>query len=292
MIIYKTTNLINGKIYIGKDCLNNINYLGSGLNLVKAFKKYGKENFKKEILQECYSKEELNEAEKIWIKNLNSRNPNIGYNISLGGHGGKQPPEITLKQIQTQTGKRWVYNVITNKSTLIRAEELQKYLNEGYLLGRNLSESSKKLISDKNKNRSEEILWKIGSANRGKHLTEETRKKLSVAETGEKNHFYGKHHTKETIEKIRLKNLGRNKGEKNASKRLDVREKISKAKLGLLNSNSNIWKLISPFGEEYIINGGIVRELKKYNLNYQQFKRYTDIRKNKTGWSLIKYNKE
>ena len=46
MIIYKTTNLVNGKIYIGKDSKNNPNYLGSGNLLKKALIKYGKENFK------------------------------------------------------------------------------------------------------------------------------------------------------------------------------------------------------------------------------------------------------
>jgi hypothetical protein len=63
MIIYKTTNLINGKIYIGKDSKNNSKYLGSGLLLKRAILKYGKENFKKEILEECSSIEELNQRE-------------------------------------------------------------------------------------------------------------------------------------------------------------------------------------------------------------------------------------
>jgi len=44
MIIYKTTNLINGKYYIGKDKYNNPSYLGSGFILYQAIKKYGKEN--------------------------------------------------------------------------------------------------------------------------------------------------------------------------------------------------------------------------------------------------------
>ena len=47
MIIYKTTNLVNKKIYIGQDSKNNPEYLGSGAIVKKAIKKYGKENFKK-----------------------------------------------------------------------------------------------------------------------------------------------------------------------------------------------------------------------------------------------------
>jgi hypothetical protein len=50
MIIYKTTNLINGKIYIGKDKHNNDNYIGSGKILKQAIAKYGRNNFVKEVM--------------------------------------------------------------------------------------------------------------------------------------------------------------------------------------------------------------------------------------------------
>jgi hypothetical protein len=56
MIIYKTTNLINNKIYIGQSKYNNCDYLGSGSLLKKAIKKYGKQNFKKEIIEYCHTK--------------------------------------------------------------------------------------------------------------------------------------------------------------------------------------------------------------------------------------------
>lgn len=86
MVIYKTTNLINGKIYIGQDSRNNPNYYGSGKVLKSAISKYGKENFQKEILEYCATKDELNEREIYWIQFYKS---NIsGYNISTGGNGG------------------------------------------------------------------------------------------------------------------------------------------------------------------------------------------------------------
>ena len=88
MIIYKTTNTLNGKIYIGKDTNNNPNYLGSGVILKNAIKKYGIQNFKKEILENCNTIEDLNKREKYWIKQYNTLNKQIGYNISLGGDGG------------------------------------------------------------------------------------------------------------------------------------------------------------------------------------------------------------
>jgi len=88
MIIYKTTNLINGKIYIGKDKINKDRYFGSGTILKNAIKKYKKKNFKKEILEHCDNEDHLNEREKYWIKKLKSQDRNIGYNIDGGGHGG------------------------------------------------------------------------------------------------------------------------------------------------------------------------------------------------------------
>ena len=80
--IYLTTNLINGKIYIGKRQKSTFdqNYYGSGTVLEQALIKYGKENFKREILDWAYSLEELNEKECYWIKKYNAKNKKIGYN--------------------------------------------------------------------------------------------------------------------------------------------------------------------------------------------------------------------
>lgn len=87
MVIYKTTNLINGKFYVGKDEKNNSEYLGSGKILRLAIKKNGVENFKKEIIENCKTREELNEREKHWINILSATT--LGYNIADGGTGGK-----------------------------------------------------------------------------------------------------------------------------------------------------------------------------------------------------------
>jgi len=88
MYVYKTTNLITGRIYVGQHNGKTKNYLGSGTILKKAFKKYGKKNFKKEILEECSTKEDLCEKEKYWIKYYDAKNPEIGYNIKDGGSYG------------------------------------------------------------------------------------------------------------------------------------------------------------------------------------------------------------
>ncbi len=87
-IIYKTTNLINHKWYIGKYQGSRPGYLGSGVALTRAIKKYGKENFKRDVLAVCEENEELKELEKIFIKETNAINDPMSYNIAVGGHGG------------------------------------------------------------------------------------------------------------------------------------------------------------------------------------------------------------
>lgn len=87
MVIYKTTNLINGKYYIGKDAKNSKNYLGSGTHLKNAIRKYGKCNFKKEILCYCSDLVDLNKKEIEYITQ-EIINDVMSYNLALGGQGG------------------------------------------------------------------------------------------------------------------------------------------------------------------------------------------------------------
>ena len=87
--IYSTVNKINGKKYIGKHITGNPydSYLGSGIIINRAIKKYGKENFEKQILYIFESKEEMNlkEAELVNIDVVCSSEY---YNCALGGDGG------------------------------------------------------------------------------------------------------------------------------------------------------------------------------------------------------------
>lgn len=81
MVVYLTTNTINNKKYIGKDSKNNPKYLGSGVLLLEDIKKYGKENFIKEILEFCSSDEELTLQETYWITKLNALYSDEFYNL-------------------------------------------------------------------------------------------------------------------------------------------------------------------------------------------------------------------
>ena len=89
--IYKTTNLMNNKIYIGKKHSNIFidNYFGSGKLIKRAIEKYGKENFKIEMIDTANDLSELNQKEKFYIHKYNSYYKNgTGYNIAPGGDGG------------------------------------------------------------------------------------------------------------------------------------------------------------------------------------------------------------
>lgn len=85
--IYITTNLIDGKRYIGQKKFDNYwkGYLGSGKHLREAIKKYGRENFSRNIVAIAYSKEELDDAEISIIKFLGADKSRDYYNIAEGG---------------------------------------------------------------------------------------------------------------------------------------------------------------------------------------------------------------
>ena len=98
MVIYKTTNLINGMWYVGRDAKNNPSYLGSGSYLKRAIKKYGFKNFKKEILEsEIDSIDLLKQRETFWINNLKAHSDDMSYNIKSSGEPGISACEWTLE---------------------------------------------------------------------------------------------------------------------------------------------------------------------------------------------------
>lgn len=87
--IYKTTNLLNGKFYIGKHQTKNPHdsYLGSGKALVNSIKKHGRSNFSKEILFDFDNEADMNAKEaELLTEDFVSRADN--YNAGIGGEGG------------------------------------------------------------------------------------------------------------------------------------------------------------------------------------------------------------
>ena len=142
MYIYKTTNLLNGKIYIGKRVYRKKDdkwYLGSGIYLNRVIKKYGRENFKKEILEWCDNKSHLCQREIYWINQLNSTNPKIGYNLSLGGDGGNVGVEAYIKIGNKLRGKKKSKEFGEKVSKALKGKAKSKEHNEKVrqaLLGR------------------------------------------------------------------------------------------------------------------------------------------------------------
>ena len=88
MIVYKITNLINGKIYVGQTKFSVekrfLQHAKANSIIGAAIRKYGSENFKIEVIEICKNALELNEREIFWIEKLNCKVPN-GYNVADGG---------------------------------------------------------------------------------------------------------------------------------------------------------------------------------------------------------------
>lgn len=178
--VYLTTNLVNNMKYIGMHYgeLDDA-YLGSGKLLNLAIKKYGRDNFKKEIIKIANSAQENAQNEKEIIKEYNAIADRNFYNIHEGGFGGDTwsgQPEYIKEQR--------------------RQEISQRYSGAGNpRYGAFLTEETKQKIR---KNRDTKYM-----------LTSEYRQVMSKAMSGEKNGMYGKHHTSNTKMKISMSKRGK-----------------------------------------------------------------------------------
>lgn len=175
--IYKTTNIITGKIYIGQrsTSLKSLDrkYLGSGVALSDAIKKYGRESFKRDIIELCESSENLNEREIFWIKELDSMNPKIGYNLAPGGktiNGRINTPEAEIKRkITREKNKdRYIRRIgELNPMFGIKGKDHHRFKVKH-------TEEAKIKIRENSPDRSGE-----NNSNWGKHATPELSKKFS-----------------------------------------------------------------------------------------------------------------
>lgn len=164
MLIYKITNTITGKVYIGftsrtlKERWDDHIYASKKKNyyFYNSINKYGPENFELIELEKCASIEELKEKEKIWIAIYNSANRKFGYNSTLGGEGQKANEETKKKLSNANKGEKH-YNFGKHLSEEIKRK--MSLASPKNMLGKNLSEETKKKLSESHKGK---IPWNKG----------------------------------------------------------------------------------------------------------------------------------
>jgi group I intron endonuclease len=159
MIIYKATNKITGKCYIGQTkqklekriqghSRESKNHKGRPFSL--SITKYGIDNFVFEELEKVNSIEELNDREIFWIKELNTISPS-GYNITAGGQGARM---ITTGEFSKNVSQGLKNSEKWNKTK--NSEEYQEKIKNkfyGYFKGKKFSDEHKRKIWEKNKDR-------------------------------------------------------------------------------------------------------------------------------------------
>lgn len=182
--IYRITNKVNGKTYIGQHKYKSLNdnYMGSGILLLKAQKKYGIKNFEKEILYSRIQRKDTADAMEIFAIKKERSIGKAEYNIANGGNGGGSFSEETKRKIsESHKGKQL-------------SEEHKRKLSESHKgkpspnKGKPLSEETKRKVSEGRKGKghptSEETKRKISEANKGKKkppMSEATKRKVSEA---------------------------------------------------------------------------------------------------------------
>lgn len=297
MIIYKTTNLINGKIYIGQDKNNNPNYLGSGNILNYAIKKYGIENFNKEIIEECDSKLTMNIREIFWISYFNSTNRDIGYNIAVGGEGGdtlsNHPNKKDIfKRVGEANKKLWLDSDYKKMMSEIRKNKITKETRQQISLnssGKNNGMYGKthtlKTKKEQSKRRKE---WWENLSNE-KRL--KIRKKISESNTGksgywkgkenkkhsdwmkENNPMKGKTHTDEVKSKISLTHLNKPKSDDHKRKLSESNKGNKPGNMVKVQIEGNVYESLTDASNKTGINLSTLRNrIKSENIKFVNYK--------------------
>lgn len=180
-IIYKVTNKINGKVYIGQTIRSlskrrathyNDAYRGSyGSVFHNSLNKYSGKDFMWEIIEYCSSKEELDEMEFHYIKQYNSLSPN-GYNLTLGGDG-----IVGFKFTEEQKHK---LSIIRKGRKMTETARIKLIKNHADFSGKN-NPMYGTISPMKGKNHTEESKNKISIKLKGRKFSKAHRSKLSEA---------------------------------------------------------------------------------------------------------------
>lgn len=219
--VYKTTNTINGKYYIGIHSTidPNDDYLGSGRYLLRAIKKHGREVFKKEIIAICETREQAFFLEKLIVTEEFSR-ANTNYNTRAGGGGYPEPQPIKPKEPKINLNKLKGYERTERQKNgaKIHSERMKgrKAHNAKQIVF--LGETHKSVTSAmKSFGISYNTYCLIKNSEKQYQNLEEAKKdiwlnrgrKISESKSGKNYNRNGYRHSPETREKIRIGNLRR-----------------------------------------------------------------------------------
>lgn len=226
--IYITTNLINNKKYIGKHETESLDddYLGSGLILNKAIKKYGRHNFKKQVIYVFDNNKDMMDKEVEMITEEVINSPEY-YNIAYGGQGGcivlkSGHPlyEITKKKISQTNSKNGKIISERQKELYVTGKLIHP------MLGKSQTEQQKLRVSQalKNKPKNKEAVIKQTQSimktlhapgyihpNTGLIRSSETIQKIKDNHRnmkGQHNHMFGKQHNEES--RLKMSNAQKN----------------------------------------------------------------------------------
>jgi S-adenosylmethionine/arginine decarboxylase-like enzyme len=152
-VVYKTTNTVNNKVYVGVhgDYTGKYDYLGSGKALKAAIKKYGKENFSHSIIKLFDSADKAFEFEKMIVDAEFVNDPNT-YNLSCGGTGNSTLSEEIKKKIGSKNQGKSYCKWITNgdENLLIKKDDVESFIleNPKWYYGRIISDEVRDKLSE------------------------------------------------------------------------------------------------------------------------------------------------
>ena len=197
--IYCHTHIESGRRYIGltkkttafrwnQHVQNSKKKTGKGCrHFWNAIRKYGKDAFSHEVLEVHTDLDQANLAEEWWIRQLDTRNPEFGFNLSRGGYHVKRPvsnpwdrPDYRAKMLEVMRSSEFV----NAHKEACNSQEVAALRRKA--LKREFSDSEHRFALAermKNKTLSKESREKIASANRNRIVSEETRAKLSKNST-------------------------------------------------------------------------------------------------------------
>lgn len=149
-VIYKITNIVNRKVYIGqtiytfdKRYVGNLENNTRNMHLKRSIQKYGIKCFMIDTeFDIAYSQEELDEKEIYWIKYFDSTNPSKGYNKNSGGLGGSPTQEVKDKISNTLKEK----GICAGENNPMYG--VHRYGEAHPMYGKHHSEESKQKIKD------------------------------------------------------------------------------------------------------------------------------------------------